>query len=159
MLLGERARRATFTLCGRHQNESGRGAHNDVFLNGIPSLKTVAQTSRLEGSRIHVPWPTPEVVFHSPSISYHQQSMAHMGGETYNIKNSRSFYMIHVFVIPSTYDHRVWRTGLPVRSAVLKPHAGRLVVGWVTTSESLLLYVFLFFFFFFFESLFYQHPA
>ncbi|RAH85144.1 hypothetical protein BO86DRAFT_305825, partial [Aspergillus japonicus CBS 114.51] len=37
---------------------------------------------------------------------------------------------------------RVWKTGLPVRSAVLKPHAGRLVVGWVTTSESLLLYVF-----------------
>ncbi|RWQ97639.1 hypothetical protein C8Q69DRAFT_495970 [Paecilomyces variotii] len=30
----------------------------------------------------------------------------------------------------------VWKTGLPVRSAVLKPHAGRLVVGWVTTSES-----------------------
>ncbi|KAK5807457.1 hypothetical protein VI817_001715 [Penicillium citrinum] len=37
-----------------------------------------------------------------------------------------------------TYDHRVWRTGLPVRSAVLKPHAGRLVVWWVTTCESLL---------------------
>ncbi|EYE96385.1 hypothetical protein EURHEDRAFT_497358, partial [Aspergillus ruber CBS 135680] len=49
----------------------------------------------------------------------------------------------------NTYDHRVWRTGLPVRSAVLKPHAGRLVVGWVTTSESRLLYVFDFFFFFF----------
>ena len=47
----------------------------------------------------------------------------------------------------STYDHRVWKTGLPVRSAVLKPHAGRLVVGWVTTSESLLLYVFALFFF------------
>ena len=44
----------------------------------------------------------------------------------------------------STYDHRVWKTGLPVRSAVLKPHAGRLVVGWVTTSESRLLYVFVF---------------
>ena len=43
-----------------------------------------------------------------------------------------------------TYDHRVWRTGFPVRSAVLKPHAGRLVVGWVTTSEYLLLYVLLF---------------
>ncbi|KAJ5973681.1 hypothetical protein N7481_010891 [Penicillium waksmanii] len=39
----------------------------------------------------------------------------------------------------NTYDHRVWRTGLPVRSAVLKPHAGRLVVWWVTTCESLLL--------------------
>src|SRR5436190_23394911 len=47
-----------------------------------------------------------------------------------------------------TYDHRVWRTGLPVRSAVLKPHAGRLVVGWVTTSESRLLYVFVHPFFF-----------
>jgi hypothetical protein len=43
-----------------------------------------------------------------------------------------------------TYDHRVWKTGLPVRSAVLKPHAGELVVGWVTTSESSLLYVFCF---------------
>ncbi|KOS36151.1 hypothetical protein ACN38_g13140 [Penicillium nordicum] len=42
----------------------------------------------------------------------------------------------------TTYDHRVWKTGLPVRSAVLKPHAGELVVGWVTTSESSLLYVF-----------------
>ncbi|KAL5365524.1 hypothetical protein BJX96DRAFT_14018 [Aspergillus floccosus] len=42
----------------------------------------------------------------------------------------------------STYDHRVWKAGLPVRSAVLKPHAGQLVVGWVTTSESWLLYVF-----------------
>ena len=25
-------------------------------------------------------------------------------------------------VYPHTYDHRVWRTGLPVHSAVLKPH-------------------------------------
>ncbi|KAJ5395292.1 L-lysine 2-3-aminomutase, partial [Penicillium crustosum] len=33
----------------------------------------------------------------------------------------------------------VWKIGLPVRSAVLKPHAGELVVGWVTTSESSLL--------------------
>ncbi|KAJ5780790.1 L-lysine 2-3-aminomutase [Penicillium paradoxum] len=42
-------------------------------------------------------------------------------------------------------DDRVWKIGLPVRSAVLKPHAGELVVGWVTTSESSLLYVFLLF--------------
>ena len=48
---------------------------------------------------------------------------------------------------PDTYDHRVWKTGLPVRSAVLKPHAGELVVGWVTTSESSLLYVFESFFY------------
>ncbi|KAJ5673897.1 hypothetical protein N7462_009336 [Penicillium macrosclerotiorum] len=58
------------------------------------------------------------------------------------------FYISLVQGDPSTYDHRVWRTGLPVRSAVLKPHAGRLVVGWVTTSKSLLLYVFWYFFYF-----------
>ena len=40
-----------------------------------------------------------------------------------------------------TYDHRLMRTGHPVRSAILKHQIGRLVVGWVTTSESLLLYV------------------
>ena len=52
------------------------------------------------------------------------------------------FNIVQCFVSSSTFDHRVWKTGLPVRSAVLKPHAGWLVVGWVTTSESQLLYVF-----------------
>ncbi|KAJ5084794.1 hypothetical protein NUU61_009373 [Penicillium alfredii] len=33
-----------------------------------------------------------------------------------------SAYINHKYLVPSTYDHRVWRTGLPVRSAVLKPH-------------------------------------
>src|SRR5438034_11585061 len=55
--------------------------------------------------------------------------------KNFNYKTSKNFF-------PATYDHRVWKTGLPVRSDVLKPHAGRLVVGWVTTSESRLLYVF-----------------
>ena len=58
------------------------------------------------------------------------------------------FYIFPFTLKVSTYDHRVWKTGLPVRSAVLKPHAGRLVVGWVTTSESRLLYVFFVFLFF-----------
>ena len=49
--------------------------------------------------------------------------------------------------IAGTYDHRLRRTGHPVRSAIHKPQIGRLVVGWVTTSESLLLYVFVFAFF------------
>ena len=53
-------------------------------------------------------------------------------------------YLALIYLELGTYDHRVWRTGLPVRSAVLKPHAGRLVVWWVTTCESLLLYVFVF---------------
>ncbi|KAJ5252702.1 L-lysine 2-3-aminomutase [Penicillium chrysogenum] len=59
-----------------------------------------------------------------------------------------SRYIILSNTKPDTYDHRVWKTGLPVRSAVLKPHAGELVVGWVTTSESSLLYVFVSFFVF-----------
>jgi hypothetical protein len=42
-------------------------------------------------------------------------------------------------------DHKTMKTGLPVRSAVLNHCAGRPVVGWVTTSESLLLIVFAFF--------------
>ena len=46
-----------------------------------------------------------------------------------------------------TYDHRLRRIGHPVRSAIHKPQIGRLVVGWVTTSESLLLYVFFWQFF------------
>jgi hypothetical protein len=43
--------------------------------------------------------------------------------------------------MPDTYDHRLRRIGHPVRSAIHKPQIGRLVVGWVTTSEYLLLYV------------------
>jgi hypothetical protein len=45
-----------------------------------------------------------------------------------------------------TYDHRLKNIGHPVRSAIHKLQIGRLVVGWVTTSEYLLLYVFLFFY-------------
>jgi hypothetical protein len=47
-------------------------------------------------------------------------------------------------VISVTYDHRLRNTGHPVRSALHKSQIGRLVVGWVTTSEYLLLYVFCF---------------
>jgi hypothetical protein len=36
----------------------------------------------------------------------------------------------------------MWRTGLPVRSAILKPHAGQLVLKSVTIWESWLLIVF-----------------
>jgi hypothetical protein len=42
----------------------------------------------------------------------------------------------------NTYDHRLRGNGHPVRSAIHKPQIGGLVVGWVTTSEYLLLYVF-----------------
>ena len=44
-----------------------------------------------------------------------------------------------------TYGHRLRKTWYPVRSALIKPQIDRLVIGWVTTSESRLLYVFHFF--------------
>ena len=48
---------------------------------------------------------------------------------------------------PSTYDHTHWKTRDPVRSPIDKPVRARLVVGSVTTSESLVLYVSFFFLF------------
>ena len=45
---------------------------------------------------------------------------------------------------PSAIDHTFRKTGVPVRSPVLKPMRDRLVVGSVTTSEYLLLIVLLF---------------
>ena len=41
-----------------------------------------------------------------------------------------------------TYDHRIMRIRLPVRSAIYKHDTGALVPGWVTTREYALLYVF-----------------
>jgi hypothetical protein len=41
----------------------------------------------------------------------------------------------------STYGHSQLKTGHPVRSAIHKQLDGRLVLRWVTTWESLLLYV------------------
>ncbi|KAF1950257.1 hypothetical protein CC80DRAFT_427211, partial [Byssothecium circinans] len=45
-----------------------------------------------------------------------------------------------------TYDHRILRTRLPVRSAIYKQDTGGLVLQWVTMGEYLLLYVFVVFF-------------
>ena len=41
-----------------------------------------------------------------------------------------------------TYDHTHWKTRDPVRTLIDKPMRARLVVGSMTTSESLVLYVF-----------------
>ena len=66
------------------------------------------------------------------------------------LNKSRSTMLALLFIEQSirftvTYDHRLERIGHPVRSAIHKLQIGRLVVGWVTTSEYLLLYVFVFF--------------
>ena len=52
-------------------------------------------------------------------------------------------YILYNQNIPSTYGHSQLKTGHPVRSAIHKQLNGRLVLRWVTTWESLLLYVLL----------------
>jgi hypothetical protein len=65
----------------------------------------------------------------------------------YSFQETRQQYIVSSKTVYRTYDHRFKRTGHPVRSAIHKLEIGRLVVGWVTTSEYLLLYVsFLLFF-------------
>ena len=58
-----------------------------------------------------------------------------------NFTQQMHTYICSFNIISDTYDHRLKRIGHPVRSAIHKLQIGRLVVGWVTTSESLLLYV------------------
>jgi len=60
------------------------------------------------------------------------------------VQETSSLYIDFNNRFDCTYDHRFKRTGHPVRSAIHKLEIGRLVVGWVTTSEYLLLYVFAF---------------
>ncbi|KAF2853722.1 hypothetical protein T440DRAFT_545879 [Plenodomus tracheiphilus IPT5] len=50
--------------------------------------------------------------------------------------------LINILTLSSTYDHTTLKARLPVRSAIYKQCTGGLVVRWVTTSESPLLYVF-----------------
>ena len=68
---------------------------------------------------------------------------------TWRSSHTPSYICIYIFNwlrLPFTYDHRSWNTTVPVRSPIFKPWIGRLVVAWVTSSESRLLYVFDFFF-------------
>jgi hypothetical protein len=56
-----------------------------------------------------------------------------------------SKYILANHSIYCTYGHSQLKTGHPVRSAIHKQLNGRLVLRWVTTWESLLLYVLHFF--------------
>ena len=72
---------------------------------------------------------------------YKEDSLAPMLASSTTSGHIRLFYYSVAKSSTCTYDHRRVRTGHPVRSAILKHQIGRSVVGWVTTSESLLLYV------------------
>jgi hypothetical protein len=54
-------------------------------------------------------------------------------------------YIINLTLLTVMYDHRYQRTRDPVRSPIDKLVIVSLVLGWVTTGESLMLYVFAFF--------------
>ena len=59
------------------------------------------------------------------------------------LRRSRKMKIIfHSTSMTSTYGHREQKTEIPVRSSELKLLAGGLVLRWVTTWESPLLYVF-----------------
>ena len=59
------------------------------------------------------------------------------------VKVMTAFFILKLFKRkPVTYDHRPKKTGHPVCTVILKLQIGRSVVGWMTTSEYLLLYVF-----------------
>ena len=57
------------------------------------------------------------------------------------ISNTKMHIIYRLHPRQSTYGHSQLKTGHPVRSAIHKQLNGRLVLRWVTTWESLLLYV------------------
>jgi hypothetical protein len=91
------------------------------------------------------------------TCTYHQQTIQQLCTRTLASKFLRScsagisalltklenVVISHEVGISDTYGHSQLRTGHPVRSAIYKQLNGRLVLRWVTTWESLLLYVLL----------------
>jgi hypothetical protein len=58
-----------------------------------------------------------------------------------------------VFTARAEYSPSLLTRATPTRELIeQKPHADELVVGWVTTSESPLLYVFVLIFYFYFDT-------
>ena len=65
---------------------------------------------------------------------------------TADLHHLRRRLYIFLFLLSDTYGHSCRRTSDPVRSRIYKPVNARLVIAWVTSSESRVLYVSLFFF-------------
>jgi hypothetical protein len=85
--------------------------------------------------RLNIPRPSPNRLYWSQIIVHPPNSNHHAFLSTLYIQTKSK---------PDTYGHRIKRTRVPVRSLTDKLDIGGLVVGWVTTSESPLLYVFVF---------------
>jgi hypothetical protein len=79
-----------------------------------------------------------------PASSSTSQTPTFTIGMCLSLHDTFRQYILFVKTKSCTYDHRILRALLPVRSAYIKQDTGRLVVRWVTTGESLLLYVFAF---------------
>jgi hypothetical protein len=120
-----------------------RDLHQNTYITTINSLvqppkKALGRASR--GARLagHVPPGPPLSV---PANTTFQNTALVLRRLVCTNMNSIYTWYYHILF---TYDHRILRTRLPVRSALFKQDTGGLVVRWVTTSESPLLYVFAF---------------
>ncbi|OAL55019.1 hypothetical protein IQ07DRAFT_283982 [Pyrenochaeta sp. DS3sAY3a] len=109
-----------------HDWTSISGAEMPSFMNGLVAALLIQST-------IGTP-----IASRAPNVSHQPLLIA--------LRLFSFLFIFHLNTFSFTYDHRTLKTELPVRSAVLKQCTGRLVVRWVTTRESLLLYVFDFFF-------------
>ena len=106
-----------------HRSKDGQGPRRDALLDTGAHGRVVSQSTSLQSA-----------VMTSTNIKLYSTSQATIIWYTSRITTSNN-----------TYDHRTLKIRLPVRSAIYKQCTGGLVVRWVTTSESPLLYVFVLF--------------
>jgi hypothetical protein len=106
-----------------HRSKDGQGPRRDALLDTGAHGRVVSQSTSLQSA-----------VMTSTNIKLYSTSQATI-----------IWYRSRITTNNNTYDHRTLKIRLPVRSAIYKQCTGGLVVRWVTTSESPLLYVFVLF--------------
>jgi hypothetical protein len=102
-----------------HRSKDGQGPRRDALLDTGAHGRVVSQSTSLQSA-----------VMTSTNIKLYSTSQATI-----------IWYRSRITTNNNTYDHRTLKIRLPVRSAIYKQCTGGLVVRWVTTSESPLLYV------------------
>ena len=87
------------------------------------------------------------MLFNAPRLPEYHSTVTLVGIEAVLLVASLNVHISCLYstrdstILLATYDHRYWKARDPVRSPIDKPVTARLVVGSVTTSESLVLYV------------------
>ena len=105
-----------------------------------PTAELIALDYKLHGSMVALViirrprYMMSQSLIHRHSIQSSLVLMVRTHGKYYNI--------YHLTLLSNIYGHRLKKTRHPVRSAKVKFQIDLSVVGWVTTSESRLLYIF-----------------